>query len=64
MATHCRTHMTSTTEHVVKHPHHPERELIYSVVLAYVPNLLDLKAILFKFHDRIKHLIGFQSVTQ
>jgi hypothetical protein len=38
--------------------------LTYSIVRAYVPALLDLKAIRFKFHDRVKHRpIGFQSMT-
>jgi hypothetical protein len=38
--------------------------MTYCVVLAYAPTLLDLRAIHFKFHDRIKHpLIGFQCAT-
>jgi hypothetical protein len=35
---------------------------MYGVMLAYVLTLLDLGAIHFKYHDRIKHCsIGFQS---
>jgi hypothetical protein len=60
----CQTHMACTTKHLVKHTHRPKRELTYSVVLAHVLSLLDLKAIRFKFDDRIKHCpIGFQSMT-
>jgi hypothetical protein len=60
----CEMHTTCTTKHVVKHTHRLERELIYNIVLAYMLTLLYLKAIRFKFHDRIKyHPIGFQSVT-
>jgi hypothetical protein len=52
------------TKHVVKYSHRPKREMTYCVVLAYAPTLLDLRAIHFKFHDRIKHpLIGFQCAT-
>jgi hypothetical protein len=43
------------TKLVVKHTHHLEWELTYNIVLAYVLALLDLTAIRFKFHDRIKH---------
>jgi predicted transcriptional regulator len=52
------------TKQVIKHIHHPERELTYSVVLAYMLALMVLRAKHFKFHDRIKHRpIGFQSAT-
>jgi hypothetical protein len=51
-------------KHVVKHPHHPERELTYIVVPAYVPNSLAPRVIRFKFQDRLRqHPIGFQSAT-
>jgi hypothetical protein len=52
------------TKHIVKYPHLQEWELTYSVVLAYMPKLLDLRAIRFKWHHRIKHhLIGFQNMN-
>jgi hypothetical protein len=60
----CRTHMACMTKHVVKHSHHPKRELTYIVVLAYMPKPMDLRAIRFKYHDWIKYLpIGFQKVN-
>jgi hypothetical protein len=56
--------MPRTTKHVVKYPHCPERELTYIVIPACVPNTLDLRAIHFKFHDRLNHCpIGFQNMT-
>jgi hypothetical protein len=56
--------MACMTKHVVKYSHRPKRELTYNVVLAYVPKLFNLRAIRFKYHDRIKHHpIDFQSVT-
>jgi hypothetical protein len=61
---HCQMHMTCMTKHVIKYPHFLKRELAYSIVLAYVPNLLDLRAIHFMYHDRIMHhSIGFQSAN-
>jgi hypothetical protein len=51
----CKLHMACMTQHVVKHTHHPELEFAYNVILAYVLALLDLRAIHFKFHDRMKH---------
>jgi hypothetical protein len=57
-------HTTCTTKHVIKYSHCPKLELTYIVVLAYMPILMDLRAIRFKHNDRIKHFpIGFQSVT-